>query len=64
MEDGGRGAGLDNLILVVVVVVVVPILIFMQYWEEQVLLSSTMVDVFIRLLLKYPSSGVMTCCPK
>ena len=61
MEDGGRGAGLDYLILVVVVV---PILIFKRYWEEQVLLSSTMVDVFIRLLLKYPSSGVMTCCPK
>ena len=62
MESGGRGAGLDVLILPVVVVV--PILIFKRYWEEQVLLSSTMVDVFIRLLLKYPSSGVMTCCPK
>ena len=61
MEDGRRGAGLDVLILVVVVV---PILIFKRYLEEQVLLSSTMVYVFIRLLLKYPSSGVMTCCPK
>ena len=55
MEDGGRGAGLDVLILVIVVVV--PILIFKRYLEEQVLLSSTMVHVFIRLLLKYPSSS-------
>ena len=62
MENGGRGAGLDVLILPVVVVV--PILIFKRYLEEHVLLSSTMVDVFTRLLLKYPSSGVMTCCPK
>ena len=54
MEDGGRGAGLVVLILVVVVV---PILIFKRYWEEQVLLSSTMVDVFIHLLLKYPQGS-------